>query len=397
MQDLLATLVAAARSAGRWVAYLDDPAFGGAGDGVTLNDGPCLAALESMPPEGGVLVLRGGGTWRFDHVDLARVGRRNVTLLATGATLLKDAATPGHMFQDTAGTSDGLRVVGGTFDLSAPAFRYGQVASAFFLVRASDLTFVDAVFRNGIEEGLKLYKPRRVRVHRCRFERLVNNGLQLHVPAGADGYTGDGPDRGTSDVQVTACHFRDVDDGLHGNEGQGLSISGAHPRLTARDVLVSRCTFDGCVRGAWAEFNEPGNPGLEIRFDDNVVRGAEFHGLGLVGVRGGGLRGNQVEDPGRPEPPGVRAAASEVVGLVLSGSPGTRGEDLVVEGNRVRDTRPPGAARMEYGIVVRQQRRLTLRDNVVVGATVRPLDVDRGSVEDSTLTPPRTGPDPAGE
>src|SRR4029453_10255908 len=99
---------------------------------------------------------------------------------------------------DVRGTSHGLTVVGGSFELggdaTAPRYRRGQTISAFFLVRADDVSFVDVTVRNGIEEGLKLYTPRRLRVRGGPFERLVNNGIQIHAPAD-DGFRGDAPPR----------------------------------------------------------------------------------------------------------------------------------------------------------------------------------------------------------
>ena len=41
--------VAMLRGRGLWAARLDDPAYGGRGDGTTLNDGPLLQALADMP------------------------------------------------------------------------------------------------------------------------------------------------------------------------------------------------------------------------------------------------------------------------------------------------------------------------------------------------------------
>ena len=373
---------------GAWAARLDDPAYGGRGDGTTVNDEPLLQALADMPAAGGTLVLPPAGDWLFDAVDLARVGRRGVTLVAAGARVVKSPRTATHLFRDEQGRSPGLTVVGGTYELSAAAFRKGDTVSAFFLVRADDASFLDVTVRDGIEEGLKLYTPRRLRVRGGRFERLVNNGVQIHAPH-ADGFTGDAPERDTENVVVEDAAFALVDDGLHGMEGQGVSVSGGSPRITARGVRVRRCTFTACVRGAWAEFNQPEMPGVDIRFDDNKVVGAECHGLGLVGVRGGGMRGNRVLDTGRvvAGEPGV--ACSEVAGLILSGSEGTPGEDLVVEGNEIVERRAGPAARMQYGILVRRQERAVARDNVVRGQTVRAIEVDDRTVRGSAIEPAR--------
>ena len=379
-------MIAALRRRGRWSARLDDPAYGGRGDGTTLNDQPLLQALADMPREGGTLVILPAGPWLFDSVDLARVGRQGVTLLATGARLIKSPRTVGHLFRDEAGRSHGLTVIGGTYELSAASFRRGDTVSAFFLVRIDDAAFVDVTVRDGVEEGLKLYTPRRLRVERGRFEHLVNNGVQIHAPA-QDRFRGDGPERDTDDALVAGAWFSNIDDGLGGLEGQGVSISGASPSLTARRVRVIDCTFERCVRGAWAEFNQPRRPGIDIRFEGNRVHASVCHGLGLVGVAGGGMRRNRVLDTGSIVP-GPDTAASEVAGLVLSGSPRTPGSDLLVEDNEVLERRTAGAARMQYGLRVLQQERLRVRRNRVMGATVRPLWVAHGTVRDSTIEEP---------
>jgi hypothetical protein len=89
------------------------------------------------------------------------------------------------------------------------------------------------------------------------------------------------------------------------------------------------------------------------------------------------MRGNRVLDTGGVIPGSPGVAASEVAGIVLSGSERTRGEDLVVEENEVIERRERGDARMQYGILARRQLRLTERNNVVRGATVRAVEVDR--------------------
>src|SRR5689334_8821309 len=74
-------LVRELRARGGWAARLDDAAYGGRGDGTTLNDEPLLQALADMPAEGGTLVVPPAGDWLFDAVDLARVGRKHATLV----------------------------------------------------------------------------------------------------------------------------------------------------------------------------------------------------------------------------------------------------------------------------------------------------------------------------
>src|SRR5688572_23233663 len=78
-------LVPLLRRDGQWAARLDDPAYGGRGDGSVLNDDPLLQALEDMRATGGTIVIPPGPAWLFDSVDLARVGRLRATIVATGA------------------------------------------------------------------------------------------------------------------------------------------------------------------------------------------------------------------------------------------------------------------------------------------------------------------------
>jgi len=73
---------------------------------------------------------------------------------------------------------------------------------------------------------------------------------------------------------------------------------------------------------------------------------------------------------------------------VLSGSAETYGEELVVEDNEIVERRAGAAARMQYGILVRRQAGLTLRRNVVRGATIRPLEMDAQTVCGKSIDAP---------
>jgi hypothetical protein len=87
-----------------------------------------------------------------------------------------------------------------------------------------------------------------------------------------------------------------------------------------------------------------------------------------------------------PGTPGT--VASEVAGLVLSGSAETYGEELVVEDNEIIEHRTDTTARMQYGILVRRQEGLIMRRNVVRGATVLPLDMDTRTVDGERIEAP---------
>ena len=369
-----------------WKAYLDDPALGGRADGVTVNDAAFLQALQDMPARGGTIILRPEGEWLFDSVDLSEVRRKGVTLWAVGARVRKSPRTRFHLFHDRLGASDGFRLVGGDFDAGGEHFHPGDVASPFFFSRTDDLTFEGATFHNGIEEGLKLYKPAGVRVHRCRFERFRNNGVQV-AASPHDAYEGDKPNRGPRNVHVSECGFFGIDDHLNGMEGQGFSAGSDEPGHPVVDVSVRRCVAEGCVRGLWSENNHSGTPARDVWFDDNVIRRSQFHGLGLVGVKGGGARGNRLLDIGTRWPgPGT---SSETAGIILSGSEALSGEDLVIEDNEVVDGR--GAdARMQWGIVLRRQRRIRVCRNQVVGATIAPMS--QAMVSDSDVETPSRFP-----
>ena len=187
------------------------------------------------------------------------------------------------------------------------------------MVRADDITFMDVSVQNGIEEGLKLYKPRRLRVRGGHFERLVNNGIQIHAPA-ADGFKGDSPDRNSEDVVVERATFHAGDDGRHGMEGQGVSVSANSPDATARRVRVLDCTFDRCVRDVWAEFNHPGMPGLDhpLRPQPGDSRRVPRHRNGRRPGRRHERKpgaGYGLDDPGHPWYGGVRGGGDRPVGL----------------------------------------------------------------------------------
>ena len=73
---------------------------------------------------------------------------------------------------------------------------------------------------------------------------------------------------------------------------------------------------------------------------------------------------------------GMGIAVFTTAALIVSGSEGAPARDVTVVDNDVADQRPPGARRMQYGIIVRQARGVRLSGNRVSGATVRDLDVD---------------------
>ncbi len=355
---------------------LQDPAFGLPTDGATPIDDALLRAIRALDPVRGGTLRIPPGRHVVDSVDLS-AHPRPLTLEAPDALLVKrvpaDGGAVDHMFHDRAGAC-ALTVVGGEFDLRGAGFSPGDTVSAFHGVRADDWSFDGIHVRDGIEEGLKLYSPHRLRVERSRFARLRNDGIQVHCLL-ADGHTGRKPRRGARDVRITLSDFVDIDDGHRGTwNGQGVTfnssfraVEGGH---TVEDVLVAHNRFVGCLRGVWAEFNALGVRGKNLRVHHNLLERSHWFGIGFVGVDGGSCIGNVLYDTGveAPDPP---RTSSEVVAVLLSGAQGTNhSRDVVVDGNRIVDRRPQPL--MQYGIWVKSGERLAIGErNRVRGATIR--------------------------
>lgn len=349
---------------------LDVTDFGARGDGETPDGDAVRRALAALPAHGGRLRFPPGGSYLLDSVEVDRPG---VTVLAVDARIVKAPEPAWHVFHDHRGRADGFRCVGGTFDMARRHFQEGETVSPFFFVRNRGLSFEGVTVRDGIEEGIKLYTCRDVHVLGCVFENLRNNGVQFHAPE-EDGFAGDRPLRDARGLRVSGCRFRGIDDRMRGlADGIGVAVHSTSTRVTVRDVEVTGCTVEDSVRGLWAEFNTPGNPGRDVHFHHNTVIGAHFHGLGLVGVLGGSIRDNRVLDTGRgwPDPP---RSSNYTAAVIVSGSRGVECEDVEVLRNDIRDRRPPGERRMQYGIVVTRGRDLVVRGaDRVEGATEEAL------------------------
>ncbi|MEQ9397574.1 MAG: hypothetical protein RJQ04_00250 [Longimicrobiales bacterium] len=355
---------------------------GALGDGLTPDD-DAVARVLGRAAAGDTVLFPAGHTFLLDGVRL----RAAVTLSARGAAFRKAPRTPGHLFRDTAGTASGTRVLGGRFDMNRGAFTAGQTVSPFHFVRADDLVFDRLHVHDGVEEGLKLYACRRVRVVGCRFERIRNNGVQFHTPP-VDGHTGTRPPRDSADLLVHACTFEDIDDGAEGRlDGHGVTFNATHTRHTTRDGVVFGCTFRRCIRGIWAEFGggQGRRPGLRLRFVQNEVHDARFFGMGMVGVEDGAMIGNTVRATGA-RPPAPPDTSDETVGIVVSGDRWAETHRILCAENEVTDGRSP--ALMQYGIRLKRGSGHTVRQNRVSGALVRDVAVER----DVTASDVQRGP-----
>lgn len=366
---------------------IQNKAFGVNANGTDVDD----AALEAVLSEcaAGDVIHFPPAIYLFDTPTLTK----GVTLHGPGAVFKKSAATASHMFSQVQGDLvDGLRVVGIEFDMQRAQFAPGQTVSPFFLVRARDLLFQDLYIRDGIEEGLKLYSCQNVRFLNSRVSNVRNNGLQFHLPA-ADGYAGGA--RAKADAQglwIQGCCFEDIDDGAYGTlDGHGITCGGTDETYRVRDVLIQGNVVRRCIRGIWGEF--AGGAGKQaarnIVITGNVVTDSDFFGIGLISAEDSVIANNVVTDTGYmvPDPP---ATSSEVVGIVVSGDTYQPGGRVVVKDNVIRDTRG-GSAFMQIGISVRQGSGHVVRDNIISGHTVNPIDVAWAAVTASEIhgaTPP---------
>jgi len=385
------------RDRGGAVFNVKSSAYGAAGDGSTRDTDAIAAAIAAVPATGGI-VLFPPGTYMIDTINL---NKPNLTFIGSGAIIKKrdDNAPNGtldHMFKDTAGLATGFSCYGLRFDMSRSFFSGGTV-SAFFFIRTNDLRFIDCEFKNGIEEGLKLYKCQRVIIDRCHFENIYDGGVQIHSPI-SDGHTGSRNDQDSAHVRVTNSYFKDIDDGLYGaGNGCGVMVYNTSTTVTTRDILVQGNIFIGCLRGVWAEDNDSVMRRILVQNNDFIgaysgMPGNSGHGAGFVSVVQGSISGNTFHNIGTFIPSG--GTSSEIAAIIISGGTGT--SDLVrVVDNDIYDDRG-GSARMQFGVYVTKAADLTIKNNRVRGSTQKNVHVvdwanTSGTVIDSEKPVARLG------
>lgn len=379
----------AIRDHGGMVYSILNSTFGGKGDGATIEDDAILNALDLIPA-GSTLLFPGtvkiSGVWQratylIDSVDMNEVtAKADIQIICRGAIMQKysgSGKTSFHMLYDTDGAWDGLRIDGGKWDLQRDEFSNGDTVSAFFGIRNDDIQFKHMKIIDGIEEGLKLYKPVNLLCQHLWCENIRNDGVQIHTLDEGGQYTGVKSDRGAEWCRVLDSDFIDIDDGLEGTyEGQAVAVSSSAAALTTKHVWVERNKILRCIRGPWAEFNIAGYPGEHIHLNNNQILENRWFGVGLIGVRGGSVVGNRVKNLGVMAPTG--GTSSEVAGLVISGGSDPKGTDNIVTENVILELRG-GSSWMEYGIIVNSQQRTKVTGNKVYGATVAPVLVDWGT------------------
>jgi polygalacturonase len=359
--------------------------FGAKADGKTNDTKAIQTAIDSCDPDLGGAVYFPPGRYLVDTVVLSKP---NLTLRGDGAIFIKRPGIPDHVFKDPAGVASGLSCYGLKFDLSKPSFKLGNGVSAFFIVRANDLRFIDCEFKNGIEEGLKLYKCQNVVIDRCRFENLADGGVQIHTPAD-EGYTGTRPDQDSANVMISRCMFKDIDDGkwCAGN-GCGIMLYNTSQDFTTRDVLVQGNTFQGCLIGVWSEA-QAGQSTRRLVVQNNIFVGQysaappgapngqpghSGHGVGLICTTQGAITGNTFYNIGTFEA-GVPGKTSTIDAIMISGDVGRQTTQYVrIADNVIVDDRGKDA-KMEYGVFVRINKDLSLGENQIIGATKSAMSI----------------------
>ncbi len=354
--------------------------FGGEINGAW--DTAFTLAMIALPVTGGTIVIPPSkDVYNFDGVNLALYGKPNMRIIAYGAKLKKNkpklTSDPrDHMFHDRFGICDGFQWFGGEINLNRSAFFIGNTVSFFFGIRLNNLVFKDFYIYDGIEEGIKLYKPQYFRVANGRIDNCRNDGVQVHNPV-VDGFQGNTdlkPDRSTQDGWILDNWITNIDDGTHGAlDGQGIAIHGTSPAQVTKNIHVRGNTIVGCIRGILAEFNQPGNPGINLKFDQNIIKESESHGINLTGCQGSSANNNEIYNIGK-----ATTISSETFGIILGGSGDPRGYGNICIGNMIIDDRSPDNL-MDYGIIVKQQTFAIVRSNHVIGPKIKSYLVEWGT------------------
>lgn len=350
------------------------------GDGVA-DDTAVVAAILAAAPAGSRIFwpsLNAAGLPAVYLVDTAVLNKVNLTFIGYGATIKKKASTITHLFIDHAAAADNFSAYGLTFDMNlASGFAtYGQSNSPFSFNRTRYLKFVDCVFQNGVEEGIRMQKCQYVEVLHCRFKSLTDNGVEFFATDGGDGYfTGTRPNQDASFLKVTGSHFEDIKDGYYGAVNGCAVVIGGGVRVVT-DVDVSHNTILRCSRGLWSETNHATNALRRIHFNDNILHEIEYAGIGLVSCRDSSICRNTITDlgiwtAGDAAPPDPTALGyspiSDNGGLFSSGSVTNPTQDSKIEDNILVESRTAGAQKWMYGVRIAVGTRVSVKRNIIVG------------------------------
>lgn len=330
--------------------------FGGLADGSTVNDQAIIDAYTAM--DDGDTLLFDDGTYVVDNVDLGALAKKGIKWVGKGVgrTILKKATggTFGstnveHLFRDISSTggTDGLEVENIEFDLSRASATSGHTVSAFFFARVNGLHFRRCKFRDGIEEGLKLYKCQDVYVDFCTFDNIRNNGIQCHCPS-ADGYTGGRANQGFKNVHVRHCHFEDIDDGAGGTlDGEAVTFNSTDATVECHTGIVAHCTIDNCIRGPWCEVNTASAIIRNIVYIDCYITNSVSHGAAIIGCESSAIIGCRAHNCGD-----ATSLSSETFAFYMGGSASRKGKyNQMVDCSAIDDR---GTAYMDYGFRVQQ-------------------------------------------
>lgn len=375
--------------AGRWLdkgaARVDiaHPDFSGPALGSTTAtwDAAFAAAVDALDQTvGGVIKFTPGYTYLIDSINLSSIfatkafaSSARVWVDFRGCLLKKqipaDGGTAFHMFSDALGAADNIRWLCGSIDMQRAGFTAGNTVSAFFLDRTDNWVFYDPHIYDSIEEGIKAWYPRKLIVYNPTITNVRNNGIEVHAPLLADeSYGGSKPARNAEYVRIYGGEISLVDDGVTpvgSADGEALVAHGTDTVYTVRDMIVDGLRVRDCLRGCWTEFNNVHGEGIHFLNIDHENTGAvtgAIHGSALIGCKHSSIRGGEYRNIGIANPGG----GTETFGIIVSGSGSLRSEDCIVTDVGIRETRTSGN-RTEYGIILRQCDRITVRNNRLSG------------------------------
>lgn len=334
-----------------------------------------MTAMMADITDGQACYFPGNKTYTFDKTNLGSIGHLKMRWIGGPGCIFKKKTTgtfgatnTEHMFYDKASTTDGLTVEGIEFDLSRSSATNGNTVSAFMLVRHDNLTVRWCKFRDGIEEGLKLYKCQNVRVEDSDFSNIRNNGIQCHAPS-SDSYTGAKGNRGWENIWIHGCTFTDIDDGAGGAaDGEGVTFNSTDNAVTCKGAWVFANYFLRCIRGIHSEANPSGGSACwmdDLHIFDNTVRDSKCHGIILGGARYSYVQHNTVINPGQ-----TGNVTGGAFGIKMTGTNGgtpQASKHCKVDHNTVYDDRG-GSAQMTVGIFITVSEDFTVEHNDSQGA-----------------------------
>lgn len=268
---------------------------------------------------------------------------------------------------------DGIR-----FDGSSAQFSFGNPVQGIKGYLTNGVTVRNCSFVDIIDVGIKLLDGARLLAIGNRFLNMGENAIELHNYA-FDTRTGQPYQTPRPLVQgfhrIIGNHFekisrREDEFGIQLVDACGIVFVGA-PGYPQQNLVISHNTFVDCLRAIWTEANEVGVESRNITITHNTILGNAYKtsggsygkaGIGLIGIRGGVVRGNIIRNPAN-----YAIVGTDTCGIIISASQGVSDSAAleVADNVIVDDTGAP--ERTMYGIVVNWGTQLSIQNNQIRG------------------------------